>query len=333
MTHGREAAPHATLWPLTARQQRTRITAATVVVTACWVVYIRSVSTDTNTDLWSIVLGAQAWLRGQDPYLAVAQSPVWTAGLLYPFTAVLALAPFAWLPQPVMHVLWAAGSAGLLAWMISADGFTPRHILLVSPAMLHSVNTAQWPPLLLAASLTTWGGFLFACKPTTSLWLFAYRPRWQHVAGSVALLAVSLAVWPSWPAHWRVELARGVQIVWPLSLPGAAIVLLALLRWRNAKARLLVTMACVPHSTLVYETLPLFMIPRTWIEAGVLWCGSLLAVTIINAQGPFANGTEWARASGRLIVWFVYLPALVMVLRPPARPIRLTTRAFEHDSR
>jgi hypothetical protein len=199
--------------------------------------------------------------------------------------------------------------------------------------MLHAVNTSQWSPLLLAVSFTSWGGFLLSCKPTTAMWLFAYRPRWAHVWGSLGLLVLSFVLWPSWPSHWRVELAKAVNTIWPLALPGAVLVLLALVRWRDPGARLLVTMTCVPHTTLLYETLPLFLIPRSWFEAGVLWVGSLLVITIHNASGPYADATEWARWSAQLIVWFVYLPALVMVLRPPARPIRLTTRAFEHDSR
>jgi hypothetical protein len=121
--------------------------------------------------------------------------------------------------------------------------------------------------------------------------------------------------------------------VWPLSLPGAAIVLLALIRWRNPAARLLVTMACVPHSVQAYETLPLFLIPRTWLEAGCLWIGSMAAVSLLNASGPYASATEWARWSGLFTVYLVYLPALVMVLLPSRTPQRrpLMTRAFERD--
>ncbi len=333
MSDGRKAVQPARSRPFTRHQQRTLITALTVVATACWVVYVRSVSPDSKSDLDSVVLGSQAWLRGEDPYLAVAQSPVWTGGLLYPFTAVVALAPIAWLPPIIIHLLWVTASAGLLAWIISCDGFTPRVALLLSPAMLHSVNTSQWSPLLLALSLTSWGGFLLACKPTTALWLFAYRPRWAHVWGSLALLAVSLMLWPSWPSHWRVELAKAVNTIWPLALPGAVLVLLALVRWRDPGARLLVTMACVPHTTLIYETLPLFLIPRSWFEAGVLWVGSLMVIAIHNASGPYANATDWARWSAQLIVWCLYLPALVMVLRGGRPPRRrpLMTRAFERD--
>jgi len=48
----------------------------------------------------------------------------------------------------------------------------------------------------------------------------------------------------------------------------------------------------------------------------VLWTGSVLVTAIHNQMGPYANATEWTRASGRLTVWLLYLPALTIVLRP-----------------
>ena len=271
-------------------------------------------------------------MSGEDPFQAVARSPVWNGGLLYPFTAVLPLIPFTWIPEVVLNVLWVSTSAGFLTWMIAKRGISPAMVMLISPAMIHAVNTSQWTPLLLAAALSSWGGALLACKPTTALWLFAFRPRWQHAVGAMIVLVLSLVMWPAWPVAWRAVLGKAVYTIWPLTIPGGPLVLLALLRWRRPEARLLATMACVPHTMLIYETLPLFLIPRTWLDAGVLWMGCAIAVTIHTALAPYQTATDWVTMSGRLIVWCVYLPALIMVLgrrEPRSRYGRLYTGAFD----
>lgn len=236
---------------------------------------------------------------------------------MYPFTAVTALLPFAWVPGLVINVGWVAVSAAWLAWMVTKDGVTPRLVMLLSPAMIHAVHTSQWTPLLTAAALSKWGGALLACKPTTAAWLFAYSPKPRHLLGASLLTLVSLLLWPRWPMAWQAAvLDKAIYTVWPLALPLAPLVLAALLRWRDPGARLLVTMALVPHTMQIYETLPLFLIATTWVDAGVLWTGSVLVTALHNAMGPYPNGTEWTRASGRLIVWLLYIPALVMILRP-----------------
>jgi hypothetical protein len=76
-------------------------------------------------------------------------------------------------------------------------------------------------------------------------------------------------------------------------------------------------MAVVPHSPIIYETLPLFLVPASWVEAAVLWAGATAAVIVHDAFGPYATAPEWLIASGRAVVWCVYLPALVMILRRP----------------
>jgi hypothetical protein len=260
-----------------------------------------------------VLWGAQGWLRGENPYATVAHSPLADQGLLYPFTAVLLLTPVAWAPPLVINVMWAAVSAGTLAWMLTRRGISPALVMLVSPSMVHGIQTSQWTPLLTAAALSRWGGALLACKPTTALWLLAYRPRREHVCGAALFVLVSLAVWPTWPSAWRAALSQAVYTTWPLTLPLAPLTLLALIHWRRPEARLLVTMACVPHTPLLYEALPLFLIPRTWIQAGALWLGSVTVAVIHAHLGPYPSKAEWAQASGRLIVWCMYLPALYMI--------------------
>ena len=63
--------------------------------------------------------------------------------------------------------------------------------------------------------------------------------------------------------------------------------------------------------------LPLFLIPRTWAEAWVLWAGTFLALVGHASGGPYASQVAWVRAAGVWLVLCAYLPCLVMILRRP----------------
>jgi hypothetical protein len=92
------------------------------------------------------------------------------------------------------------------------------------------------------------------------------------------------------------------------------LVLLALARWRRAEARLLVAMACVPHTTAPYETIPLFLLPETWREAIALWALAILAYVGQYAMGPYASQNDYWESGAKWIVLLMYLPSVAMVL-------------------
>jgi hypothetical protein len=284
--------------------------------TGLWTAYMRLSHRNIASDLEIVLLGARAWLAGHDPYSTVvvgaAQIPV-----MYPFPAMLLFVPFVHVPAPYVDVLWTTLGTGCLAWALTAEQLLPPSLaLFIATPFIMGIQTSQWTPQLTAAALLPGGGWLFACKPTTALWLFAYRPTTRHVIAAAVAIAISLAAWPTWPFAWRAVFGR-VTLASPLSVPGGPLILLAVLRWRRPEARLLATMAAVPHSTLVYETLPLFLVPATWIEAGVLWAGTAAAVILHDAFGPYPSAAQWLAASARAEVWLVFLPALVMILRRP----------------
>ena len=286
------------------------------VLTGLWTAYMRLSYRDIGSDLEIVLLGARAWLAGHDPYATV------TVGLshipvMYPFPAMLLFVPILDVSAPYIDVLWTTLGAGFLAWALTSERLLPPSLaMFIATPFIMAIQTSQWTPQLTAAALLPWGGWLFACKPTTALWLFAYRPTWRHVLTASAAVAISLALWPTWPFAWRTVFGR-VTVVAPLTIPGGALMLLALLRWRRPEARLLATMVAVPHSPIIYEALPLFLVPATWVEAGVLWVGTTAAVIAHDAFGPYPSAPQWLAASARAMLWFVYLPALVMILRRP----------------
>jgi hypothetical protein len=68
---------------------------------------------------------------------------------------------------------------------------------------------------------------------------------------------------------------------------------------------------------LLYETVPLFLVPASITEGGVLWLGSWLAALWLSLAGPFASDLERFRVSVDAIGWCLYFPAVVMLLRRP----------------
>lgn len=300
------------------KHRRLALAASIAVVAGAWTAWVRLSHPTIASDLEIVLLGAKAWLAGDDPYATVALGPPGDRiPVMYPFPAMLLFAPFVALPAAAVDVLWNAIGAGCLAWALTSEQlFPPAMTMFIATPFVMAVQASQWTPQLTAAALLPWGGWLFACKPTTALWLFAYRPTWRHVVSATIAIAISLALWPTWPFSWQAVFGR-LTVAVPLSIPGGALVLLALLRWRRPEARLLAVMAVTPHSILAYESLPLFLVPATWIEAGILWIGTVAVVVLHDAFGPYASPVEWLDASGRAIVWCVYLPALVMILRRP----------------
>jgi hypothetical protein len=181
---------------------------------------------------------------------------------------------------------------------------------------------SQWSAGLTAAALIPPLGFLLSCKPTigAALWL-AYPSAAAFISG-LAFLILSLAIAPSWPWGWLATLNEVPHVTPPLAYAGGPLLLLALLRWRRPEARLLAALACTPQTLMFYETLPLFLVPRTNLQGLTLALGSWVALVASYAFSavqvdPVARYLEERAVMGRWIVWAMYLPCLVMILRRP----------------
>ena len=76
-------------------------------------------------------------------------------------------------------------------------------------------------------------------------------------------------------------------------------------------------LALIPHTTSVYELLPLFLVPQTKRSFALLLGLSYLATAIVYIRFPFresVSATLDARWPYFLVL--VWLPALVMALKP-----------------
>jgi len=271
-------------------------------------------------------VGSRALLGGESPYAVVQPGGPFhfQSGYLYTLPAALVVAPLALLPVNVAGVLFGALGMGVLAFAMTREGFERLPVLMSFPA-LWCLSTGQWAPWVTAAALMPGLGVFAACKPNLGLAAFAHRPSWPFVVVGLAALLVSLAVMPTWPMEWlAVVRARGASdyripvLQWQV---GGPLLLLAALRWRHEDGRLLLAMACVPQTMLLYDQLALGLLARTRMQAIVFGLWSFLSVALLRAAAPLLMpGIDWddrARTFSlfaRVIVLAYYLPALAVVL-------------------
>lgn len=273
------------------------------------------------SDLGQVWAGARALAQHQNPYDAVGPGRrfEWPLPLLYPLTSMLAILPLAALPLHWVDPIFVGLGFGVFTWAVTRRTlWSPALVALISLPALMTLQTSQWSLLLTGAAFLPALGWLLIAKPTIGAALFTAFPDWKTAAGCTALLIVSFVVWPGWVRDWRATFASAPHVVAPVLRAGGPIVLLAALKWRRPEARLLLALACVPHTTSPYETIPLFLIPQSWLEAWALWLLSLAAYAGQHwVSGPYDSQLAYWTSGARWIVWTMYIPCLAMVLRRP----------------
>jgi hypothetical protein len=166
-------------------------------------------------------------------------------------------------------------------------------------------------------------GIFFAAKPTVAAAYFVARPSWWPIVGGVVLVAIAFAVQPTWIADWR-QAVEWNSALWAhsphfraiVTVPGGVVALLALLRWRRPEARLVAALACVPLTPSPYETVPLFLVPRTAGEAALLSAASFAVQFRLDAVTPtLVSDRAKFEVVARLLAWVMYPLATAMVLR------------------
>ncbi len=268
--------------------------------------------------------GARALLVGQNPYHVVQSTGAYPfdAPLYYPLPALLFVLPLAWLSAPVAGGVFMGISTALLVYGLTRHGYERLPVLLSLP-FCNALIWPQWAPLITATLVSPALLPLALAKPSIGMAVFAARPSWRGVWASAALLAVSLVVLPTWPLDWLAAVRQHGGVLPLAHFPGP-LVLLAALRWRDWRARLLLTMVCVPQ--IAYDVLPIWLVARTFRQQLMLSCCSWLSLLM----WPYAaalHGNDWMMW---LVLW-IYLPALVLLLWPT--PLRAAaTEPTTHQS-
>jgi hypothetical protein len=193
--------------------------------------------------------------------------------------------------------------------------------IILSVPFVVAVRLGQWSPWLTAAALVPAFGAVLAAKPTLGAALFGARPSRAAFIGGVVVVLASLAWLPAWPFAW-LENVRHVTAEHrpPITRPLGLVLLLALLRWRHADARLLLLYACVPQLLLFADQLPLLLVARQRVEALALWGASWIAFAYWFLPLPPWNDATTSTAEPYVLAG-VYIPALLLVLRRPNRGV------------
>jgi hypothetical protein len=243
--------------------------------------------------------------------------------LFYPFPTLLTVAPFALLPIRLAAAAFVAVSAAFLAFALVRR--SPERLpLFLGAGFFVAVGLGQWSPLVTATLLIPSLAWLAVLKPNIGLAVTAAKPTWIGVLGGGLLLVATLAIQPNWPSEWIRNLRSMPGHPIPIFLPGGAVLLVALLRWRRWEARLLLAMAAVPQLLFFADQLPLWLIPRTRKQTTLLSGLSLIGYGAFYVS--LGQGDRYVPAAAPFVLAFVYLPALALVLLAPGPVPRATGR-------
>jgi hypothetical protein len=231
---------------------------------------------------------------------------------LYPFTTMIVLWPLTLVPLRLVVPLFIGASSFALAFAILRNGKPWQLLLFLTPAYWAALLSVQWSPLLTAAILLPPLLPLAVVKPQLGV-VLAAGGRWSRgtLLATLALIAVSLLVRPSWPLEWlrhgNLRTFNGFSPI--VVLPGIVLIAGAL-AWRTREGRLLLAMSVVVQRYF-YDQLPLYLVARTWRQLLLLVASSWLVVLIYRPD-PMA-GMQFVEV-WRGIVITTFLPALGVVL-------------------
>jgi hypothetical protein len=277
------------------------------------------------SDLGQVWFAARAVLHGQDPYPLIGPGRAfhWVNGFFYPLPAALLLTPLAPLSQPMAVAVFAALGGFALAWALTQHGWGTLWGF-ASLCAVSAFEVCQWSPLLAGSLVMAPLGLVLVAKPTVGAAVFAAKPTTWALFGGLVLLALSFALQPDWVASWRTSLHETsvndgpVPYTAPITFPGGVLTLLALLRWKRPEARLLAVLAMVPQTTLPYEGLLLFTVPRNGRESFLLSASSWGMLWYVRQVYTTTGGLHvLIDGFGHAMVPFLYLPCVIMVLRRP----------------
>jgi len=305
------------------RRQRLAVSAIVAALSAVFVSNTYKAAPEYHSDFGIAWFGGRAMLDGRDPYQVIGPGREFDIkwAPLYPATAMVAGMPFAALTEKLATMGFVAISVFLLAYGITRDGWHLMPLFATEP-FASSARLGQWSILVTAAYFLPWLGFLTLAKPQAFLpILVASRSRTPFLfasIGGVALLLISLAFLPSWPAAWLDAMKSTSHMSPPIARPGGFLILLLLFKWRRPETWLVIVMACIPQTWGWYNALPLLAVARTLIES----CGLAIVVTIGALAALLVTPTVTSADAfhawlGSLVVLAVYLPVVVLILLRP----------------
>jgi len=265
---------------------------------------------------------ARILLEGQNPYELIRPTGYYpyNYGYFYPLTAAVLVLPLALLPVIPAGIVFIAVTSFLLAFVATRTGYQ-RLPMFFSMPFVWSCYLVQVAPLLTAAMLAPILSGAMCVKPNLGLGVLVYRPRLRYaIIGSAILTAIAFAFVPSWPMDWFREVTARPSGFYrsPVTLRGGLLLLVAVIRWRQPEARLLLVMGLIPQNFTFVDQLPLWLVARTFKESLSLAALSWLGYAAIKFLLPPSIAPINAMLiTGPVQLMICYMPCLIMVLRRP----------------
>ena len=258
-------------------------------------------------------------LAGRDPYELIGPGRLFDFEFpfRYPLPAAVVALPFSPFPPDIASGLFVGVGLGCLAWALMRHGHAPL-IGLMSGGVASAINSVQWSPLFAAATVMTPLGLALVAKPTIGVAMFAARPSAlggrrrgpiaRYFVRDTAELVRPVAERRSeWSYRARTASGRSTCAALPTQMAEAQ------RRGWSPPSR------CVPMTPVLYETVPLALIPRRGWEAVLLVLAShvvLVWVMRVPRTDP-AHLAAHLENSARAIALVLYPLATLMVLRRP----------------
>lgn len=241
--------------------------------------------------------------------LLARQNPYDTPLEQYPLPAGLFALPFVRLqPELAAGIFWGISSS-LLAFGLTRHGYTRLLIFLAYPYWA-GIITVQWSPIIAASVFFPLLSPVTMAKPQIGLPVFLTRLSLKGLLACVVVAILSLVVMPNWPWLWLRQTGNYEHFIPLLVLPGP-LLLLALLRYRERDAWLLLLAAIMPQRWF-FDSFILWLIPQS--RRQIIW-------TVFFSWG--AGLWRWYHVPhnftevGRWTVIFLYVPMLAVILFRP----------------
>ncbi|MEO7397599.1 MAG: hypothetical protein ABIW84_03450, partial [Ilumatobacteraceae bacterium] len=247
LTSADSGAPGRIGWPWGANRPTTvrRILVASAVAVACGLVlgFGPSVGGTDHTDFGEVWFGAKTMLQHRNPYARVGPGLEfnWDWGLFYPGTALALAIPVAGMSETTASTAFVMFGVWLVVFGSTRTSWH-RLPAFASAAFVIAVRAGQWSPLIAAGWFVPTAAIAWGSKPTLGLAMLLAAPTSRHrffaIVGGIVLVAISMALLPSWPWDWAGKLSETEHMVPPFLQPGGFLIALALLRWRTPEAAL-----------------------------------------------------------------------------------------------
>lgn len=241
--------------------------------------------------------------------LLARQTPYDTPFEQYPLTAGFLALPFVHLQPEVAAGLFYGISSAVLAFGLTRYGYARLLVFLAYPYWA-GILTVQWSPIIMASAFFPLLLPVTMAKPQIGLPVFLTHLNRRGILACVALGVLSLVLMPRWPLLWLGQLGNYQHFIPLLVLPGP-LLLLALMRYRDRDAILLLLAALAPQRWF-FDSFILWLIPKS--RRGIL-------ATVFVSWGVglwrWYHIPHTMQQVGRWSVLGFYLPMLVVILARP----------------